>query len=700
MTPAVRQGLVRVANAGLLVSGAALLTILGTAGTTLELGSVTVPLQRVFPALLAFGSCAALRLVLSSRTGGIEGRILRILARQGLSPRDMPSTPARAARAGALLGAGFGASAAVADAAHVAATSGATSVASTGAFGAFLVSAVTAIGAGALLGALAAAAVAKIFPRFAGRRPGRYEVGRWTVAVLLVVGPVVTAFGSMFGLVRPTPGAMMATAAAFLLGLVLFMVAVPAAWLQLTRGRFSIALLLLAGSALIVGAWVVVGAFRAVEAVSTAPYPNILLVTITGLRADAVGPYGAATTATPTLDELAQQGALFRGTVTPSRFCPAAAASLLTGYYPAGHGLRHPGDRLRPGIEGLADRLVANGYRTGAFVSARALDGRRSGLGALFERYEDATSVEDWLARFAFGRIALRASPGPVRPARDPRLALERFREWVGSLPAGAPWFAWVELGDAAWPRPAPPRGGSDALALPSSSIDLSTPLSPPPAWSGTEDAGRPLAYWIEGYRESVSAADAAVDALQQLLLERGELQRTLVVVTAERGVPLGEEGRWLEVGPRLEEPVERVPWIVAGPGVAAGTRISGPTSLVDVAPTLLGLLRLVGSRQVEGEDLSRFLQGRASEERAPGAGPVFGETPAADEASRTRSVRIGRFKLIREPDGTERLFEGGVGTESEISEPQLRTQRVWEELASKLDERVRQESEFAVPAR
>ena len=39
--------------------------------------------------------------------GGLEARVLRAFARLGLPPRDLPATPARAARGGAVLGAGL-----------------------------------------------------------------------------------------------------------------------------------------------------------------------------------------------------------------------------------------------------------------------------------------------------------------------------------------------------------------------------------------------------------------------------------------------------------------------------------------------------------------------------------------------------------------------------------------------------------------
>jgi arylsulfatase A-like enzyme len=204
----------------------------------------------------------------------------------------------------------------------------------------------------------------------------------------------------------------------------------------------------------------------------------------------------------------------------------------------------------------------------------------------------------------------------------------------------------------------------------------------------------------MEGYREAVTSADGAIGELQQVLLERGELQRTLLVVTSEGGIPLGEQGAWIEGRLGLEEGVVRVPWIVAGPGVAAGARISGPTSLVDVAPTLLGLLRLGGARDAEGEDLSRFLGASPFEERDPGAGPVFSEAALEPHGDRSRAVRIGAWKLVRTAGGEERLFQASAGEEQAIVSPRDRALRVHEELRDKLAERIGREQDLAAERR
>ncbi|MCU0230778.1 MAG: sulfatase-like hydrolase/transferase, partial [Acidobacteria bacterium] len=658
MNPHSRQLAARVVDAGLFVTAGVILVVLGGGGAPVALGPPGLELGRAFLPLAFFGALAGLRILLGSRTGGLEARVLRAFARLGLPPRDLPATPFRAARGGAVLGAGFGAAMGLADGVRVALSSGPSALSSPAALSAFTLSGLMAVALSGLFGAVTGALVAALFPAVAGRRTGRYEAGRWTAAALLVAGPFVLLLGPPLGSGEATPLVLIGTAAAFVLGLALFCFLLPAAWLQVVQGRFTLALAL-AGTvvSLAVTAWALDGVGARDEAGETSAHSNVLLVTITGLRADAVGAYGATATATPALDALAEQGASFGDTVTPSRVPAAAGGSLLTGLYPSSHGLRDEGDALPPGTEGLPERLSAHGYRCGAFVSARELEGRSTGLAQLFETYEDAASTSDWLPLFTFGSLVRRANPMVTRPVRGSREALEQFRAWLGTLPPGAPWCAWIELGEPAWPLPAPATGGSDAVAVPSDRRDLAQPLRDPPAWSRGTERTRSLAAWMEGYREAVAAADGAVGALQQLLLERGELHRTLLVVTAEGGIPLGEQGAWIDGRETLDEGVVRVPWLIAGPGVIASVRVAGPTSLVDLAPTVLGLLRLGGARDAEGEDLSRFLGLEAREERDPGSGPVFSEAARGPGGERSRSVRIGSWKLVREASGDERLF-------------------------------------------
>lgn len=110
---------------------------------------------------------------------------------------------------------------------------------------------------------------------------------------------------------------------------------------------------------------------------------------------------------------------------------------------------------------------------------------------------------------------------------------------------------------------------------------------------------------------------------------------------------------------------VLRVPLLIRGPGIPRGMRISAPVSLVDVAPTILGLANAPRSASMDGLDLSplwlgeeanafeeRFLYGEAGggltfDAEFKGLFPIY------------RSVRRGRYKLVHESkQDTRRLYD------------------------------------------
>ena len=63
-----------------------------------------------------------------------------------------------------------------------------------------------------------------------------------------------------------------------------------------------------------------------------------------------------------------------------------------------------------------------------------------------------------------------------------------------------------------------------------------------------------------------------------------GQLANTLVVVSSDHGEMLGDRGIWGKSVPF--QPSVEVPLVIAGPGVSAGTVISTPTTILDLAAT------------------------------------------------------------------------------------------------------------------
>ena len=88
-------------------------------------------------------------------------------------------------------------------------------------------------------------------------------------------------------------------------------------------------------------------------------------------------------------------------------------------------------------------------------------------------------------------------------------------------------------------------------------------------------------------YFANVSYFDSKVGELVQVLEESGQLDDTIIIVTAAHGDMLGERGLWYKMN--FFEHSARVPLIMAGPGIS-NTTVADPCSLVDILPTLLDL--------------------------------------------------------------------------------------------------------------
>src|SRR5262245_12629970 len=153
------------------------------------------------------------------------------------------------------------------------------------------------------------------------------------------------------------------------------------------------------------------------------PRPNLVVVLIDTLRADALAAYGAQPPHMPRLDALAERGAVFTDVLANSSWTRPSVASLFTGLRPEEHGA-NAGDRLPEARRTLAEKLRAGGYETAAFVSNFAVVGAQSGFAQGFERfgelqgdpwpYARAERVTDAVLGFVEGRAAQGAEGRPL----------------------------------------------------------------------------------------------------------------------------------------------------------------------------------------------------------------------------------------------------------------------------------------------
>jgi choline-sulfatase len=333
---------------------------------------------------------------------------------------------------------------------------------------------------------------------------------------------------------------------------------------------------------------------------------NLLLVTLDTVRADHLGAYGCAGAETPALDRLAREGVRFAAAASPVPLTLPAHSSLLSGLLPPHHGLRNNGAGSFPSdLPTLATRLQAAGFRTGAFVGAFVLD-HRFGLARGFDVYDDE------MERDASGGRGLDAE------RRGDRV-VDRALAWLQKeQTAGKPFFLWVHLYDAHAPYA-------------------------PPAPYADRHPGKP-------YDGEVAFADAQVGRLLAELDRLRLTTGTVVAVAADHGEALGEHGE-LTHGLLLYEPTLHVPLLLRAPGLAAGKVVATPVSLVDLAPTLAGLLGqplVHPAHPLDGRDLSAALL-RGAE---PPAGELYAEThyPEIFGWSPLTALRRRDLKYIEAP--------------------------------------------------
>ena len=298
--------------------------------------------------------------------------------------------------------------------------------------------------------------------------------------------------------------------------------------------------------------------------------PNVLLVTIDTLRADRVGAYGHAGASTPAIDGLAMRGVRFDTSVVHAPLTGPSHASILTARTPLGHGFRNnSGYVLPPQIRTAAENFRDAGYRTAAFVSAFPLD-RRFGFDRGFDTYDD---------RLPRGNDR-RRTPYVERFADATTDAALRWLEIASpaSPASSAPWFLWVHYYDPHAPYEPP--------------ADLAARFGQAP------------------YDGEIAFVDRELARVLRALDAKGQTGRTIVLLTADHGESLGQHGEGTH-GIFVYDATLRVPWVMAGPGIAAGRVSHTVARSIDVLPTLADFAGLPPPKDVEGRSLRPAADGR-----------------------------------------------------------------------------------------
>ncbi|MEZ6129900.1 MAG: sulfatase-like hydrolase/transferase [Planctomycetaceae bacterium] len=134
---------------------------------------------------------------------------------------------------------------------------------------------------------------------------------------------------------------------------------------------------------------------------------------------------------------------------------------------------------------------------------------------------------------------------------------------------------------------------------------------------------------------------DIQIGKVLQQLEDMNELDNTYIVYTADHGMAIGRHG--LQGKQNLYQHTWRVPYIVRGPGISAGSRAVGNIYLLDSLCTICDLAGIDAPASSEGISFKPVLQGTQATIRETLYGVYNGGTKPG-----MRCVKQGDWKLIK----------------------------------------------------
>lgn len=321
--------------------------------------------------------------------------------------------------------------------------------------------------------------------------------------------------------------------------------------------------------------------------------PNVVIVICDDLGYGDLSCNGGTVIATPRLDELAADGVRATAMYSGGPTCSPSRAALLTGRVAPRTGV---GRVLFPDEDTglhkdemtIASYLSRAGYATGAFGKWHV--GQMPARGPLrfgFDHYFGLPFSNDTPPYFLYRNEEV-LEDGPEMSSLTRRYVEEAI-EFIDNVPEGQPFFTYV------------------AFTTPH------YPLEPDPAFEG-RSAGGP-------YGDTVESIDHHVGVLRDALEERGILEDTIFVFTADHG-PWFEGSTGGMRGRKFEtwEGGTRVPFLASWPRqLPRSVVVDAPLASVDLLPTICHYLGLdPDGKPVDGQIIADALEGREAFEHDP----------------------------------------------------------------------------------
>ena len=341
------------------------------------------------------------------------------------------------------------------------------------------------------------------------------------------------------------------------------------------------------------------------------PHP-VVIIAVDGLRADALGAYGAPV-ATPAFDALAAESVRFEWAFAQAPEMLPSLAAMLSGLYPTTNGLRRPGDSLQAEATTIAELAGKAGMKTAAFV-------------------EGAPGGSDYGLAQGFASYQVVARPGENGISWMNQHAEENFLLLIAGWGSAA-------LDDVAALLGEERAVSSERIIEILASRDGDSPL----LFDDDE-----LARVRDWYAARVQLIDAFLGEFVAEFEAAGLDRRATLVILGTNGFALQEHDDLF--GETIYAPVTRVPLLVRFPDGTQAGNSSKIVEIMDLMPTLAELVGAGVPAGVQGASLLPVIDGTSTPPYI-----AFGETQSG--AGQRFAALAGYRAIATGPGGAAELF-------------------------------------------
>lgn len=409
--------------------------------------------------------------------------------------------------------------------------------------------------------------------------------------------------------------------------------------------------------------------------------PNIVFILTDDQGAWAMGCAGNADVKTPNLDRLAANGVRFDEFYCASPVCSPARASLVTGKIPSCHGVqdwiekgnvdgyKYPNMKSVPGFD--ADDLAIDylaGHKTYMEVLAEAgYQCALSGKWHLGDNVVKKKGFSHWYTIVRGGCAYYHSDicdEGKLYPGEGyiTDLITERSLEYIDSMAESEKPF-YLSVHYTAPHSPWGPEEHPEEFRRLYDNCEFKAtpdlPIHPDHIRTGPiGDTPENRRENLTGYYAAISAMDAGVGRIVDRLKEKGILDNTVIIFTADNGMNMGHHGIWGKGNgtypPNMYDSAVKVPLIICDPcNKEKGVVCRSMSSQYDMFPTILELAGCEWNPEPMQPGRSMMKMLRVPEKEADDSVVIY------DEYGRTRMIRSRKYKYIhRYGDGICELYD------------------------------------------